>query len=707
MESSTSDQDLSLPAPVPPSGGKSELSHPAPGTAPTADTPADNGDADVAFARPTDSTRQVQSGGYAKQVSSLFRGLNAWRLARWSGLLPRIAAFEPELMALSDEQLRKRSLALRYRAKSGEPLPRLLPEGYALVREAGRRTLNMRHFDVQLIGGIALFNRSIVEMQTGEGKTLVATLPLYLRALIGKGCHLSTVNDYLAKRDAEWMGPIYRALGLTVGVIQGQMKQADKHKAYDADITYGTATEFGFDFLRDRLLLRRIREGQNDLLGGMLHTAGAEQNERPVQRDPYFALVDEADSILIDEARTPMIISALPTEEEKLEVQCYKWASKNVAEFVEDDDYEYDHDKRTVELNRTGRQKCRVLPKPDSLATVGMVNIYQFVERAILVDKEYHRDQQYIVREDEVVIVDEYTGRLSEGRKWREGIHQAVEAKEGVSITIGTGQAARITVQDFFLRYEHLAGMTGTAMVSARELRRIYKSHVMAIPTNRPSIRQGAPAKCYGTSSEKWDAVVNEVHQLYQQGRPVLIGTRSIDKSELLSMMLQARGVPHQVLNANHIAEEAEIVAEAGQRARVTVSTNMAGRGTDIKLGAGVAELGGLHVICTEMHDSGRVDRQLIGRCARQGDPGTFRQYMSLDDELLLTGYGPDKYHKWKDRGETMHGEVNRFVKLFRRAQHKLERKHFRQRRTLMHMEKERRKMHRQMGQDPYLDMPG
>ncbi len=645
--------------------------------------------------------------GVEARFAGLAKGMNRARLSRWISLLPKIAALEPELQKLADDQIRKRSLSLRYRAKSGEPLSRLLVEGYALVREAGRRALNMRHFDVQLLGGIAAFNRSIIEMQTGEGKTLTATLPMYLHGLMGRGCQLATVNDYLARRDADWMRPIYEMLGMSVGVIETQMSQPQRREAYACDVIYGTAKEFGFDFLRDRLLLRRIGEGQTDLLGGMLGKGQGANNEKPVQRDPYFALVDEADSILIDEARTPLIISALPTDEEKLAVECYKWSSSVIKEFVEDEDYEYDHEKKTAELTREGRQKVRLLAKPEAMDNVGMVNIYQYIERAILVDREYHLDRQYVVRDGEIVIVDEFTGRLSEGRKWRDGIHQAVEAKQGVEVTVATGQAARITVQDFFLRYEHLAGMTGTAMGSAGELRRIYRCNVLPIPTNRPAIRKRLPDRVFGTSDEKWKAVAEEVYQLHAEGRPILIGTRSIDKSELLSQLLNERGIEHQILNANHIAAEADIVADAGRRGRVTVSTNMAGRGTDIKLGEGVHELGGLHVVCTEMHDSSRIDRQLIGRCGRQGDPGTFRQYLALDDDLLLAGLGPDKARKYKELGENGSGPFDHLGRLFRKAQNKVEKRHFRQRKSLMYFEKERKKMQRQMGQDPYLDTPG
>jgi preprotein translocase subunit SecA len=647
-----------------------------------------------------------KSAGIQSKIAAALSGPNQWRLARWASLLPKIAALEPELQQLGDQQLRKRSLSLRYRAKSGEPLRRLLVEGYALVREAGRRTINMRHFDVQILGGIAMFNRSIVEMQTGEGKTLVATLPMYLYALTGRGCHLATVNDYLARRDAEWMGPIYKALGLSVGVIETQMSQPQRRKAYESDVTYGTAKEFGFDFLRDRLLLRRIQEGQTDLLGGMLGQGPGGSNEKPVQRDAYFALVDEADSILIDEARTPLIISALPTEEERLAVECHKWSVSVIKEFIEDEDYDYDHEKRTVELTREGRQKVRLLPKPPAMDAVGMVTIYQYIERAILVDREYHLDRQYVVRDGEIVIVDEFTGRLAEGRKWRDGIHQAVEAKQGVEVTVATGQAARITVQDFFLRYENLAGMTGTAMGSARELRKIYRCHVLPIPTNRPSIRRRLPEMVFGTTEAKWAAVLEEIERLHKEDRPILIGTRSIDKSEQLSELLKARGIEHKVLNANHIEAEAEIVALAGLPDKVTVSTNMAGRGTDIKLGEGVAEMGGLHVIGTEMHDASRIDRQLFGRCGRQGDPGTYRQYLALDDDLILTGLGPEKAKKMEALGEQSPGPFDSLHKLFRRSQKKVERRHFRQRKALMYFEKERKKMQQQMGQDTYLDTP-
>jgi preprotein translocase subunit SecA len=629
-----------------------------------------------------------------------------WRLRRWSKLIPVIGALEPELQTLSDDELRKLSLALKYRAKSREPLAKLLPEAYALVREAGRRTLNMRHFDVQLLGGIALQNRAIAEMQTGEGKTLTATLPLYLSALTGEGVHLATVNDYLAKRDAEWMRPIYELLGMSVGVIQSQQPQDDRRKAYACDVTYGTANEFGFDFLRDRLLLRRIREGQTDIVAQMLDQGADKGGEKPVQRSASYVLVDEADSILIDEARTPLIISSLPNESQRAEAELYQWSAAAVGHFVEDEHYEYDPEKRNAELTAEGRRLVRSLPRSGWVEQVGMLSLYDAIERALKAERAFILDRHYVVRDGEIVIVDEFTGRLAEGRKWRDGLHQAIEAKENVKVTISTGHAARITIQDYFLRYKRLAGMTGTGITSARELKKIYKVQVIQIPTHRPPIRKRLPTRTFGTENEKFAEIVHEVLEMRDSGRPVLIGTRSIDKSEKLSKMLGEAGVPHQVLNARHIAAEADIVSLAGQSGRVTVSTNMAGRGTDVRLGPGVHELGGMHVICTEMHDSARVDRQLIGRCGRQGDPGTFRQYLSLDDDILIMGLGPKRAAKLADLGHRVGGAFDSKSGLFRKAQRRIERRHFRDRKGLMYHERERNKILLQMGQDPYLDSP-
>jgi len=628
-------------------------------------------------------------------------------LARCAVYLPKIAALEEELKKLSEHDLRKTSLGLRYRARSGETLDKLLVEAFALVREAGRRTLGMRHFDVQLLGGAAMHHRSIIEMQTGEGKTLTATLPMYLAALDGKGAHLATVNDYLAKRDAEWMEPLYKALGMKVGIIQGQQPQPERRKAYACDVTYGTANEMGFDFLRDRLLLRSLDSGSKDLFGQMLGVTGSEGQDSPVQRSLSFMLVDEADSILIDEARTPLIISALPGEDEKIAAEAYHWAAEVRHDFTEDEDYEHDHEDKTIELTLEGRQKVRALKKPEAMDRLPLSTIYEYVQRAVKVSREMFLNRQYVVRDGEIVIVDEFTGRLAEGRKWRAGIHQAVEAQEGVEITFATNQAARITVQDLFLRYDRLSGMTGTASTSRGELKKIYQVHVESIPTNKPPIRKQLPSLIFGDANQKWAAVAEDAAEQHALDRPVLIGTRSIDKSEHLAELLVAQGMEPVILNAKHVAQEAEIVAAAGQRGKVTVATNMAGRGTDIKLEDEVRELGGLHVICTELHEAQRIDRQLIGRCGRQGDPGTYRQFLALDDEILLLGYGPKKADKYKLQGEKATGALSGLESLFHKAQRRVERRHFRDRKIMLYHEKERQKVQQQMGQDPYLDTPG
>ena len=641
----------------------------------------------------------------ASRTLALAGGPVQRRLSRWSKQLDQVNALESSLKDETDQQLRKRSLAVRYEVKSGTKPDLLIPEAYALVREAGRRTLDMRHFDVQILGGIALFNGSIAEMQTGEGKTLAATLPLYLHALAGKGAHLATVNDYLASRDAEWMRPVYELLGLTVGVIQTKDTPDERREAYACDVTYGTAKEFGFDFLRDRLLLRRLGFRQEDFVAGMSEHRLEGEGDKPVQRSSHFCLVDEADSILIDEARTPLIIGSLGEQIREQVAATYIWSAEVAPQFEEDVHYEFDDEKKKCELTGEGRALVRGLPQPDILRSVGLIDLYQYVERACKVNRDFHLDRQYVVRDGEIVIVDEFTGRLAEGRKWRDGIHQALEAKEKIEVTVPTGQAARITVQDLFLRYKYLAGMTGTARTSARELYKIYKTRVIPMPTNKPPQRKRLRARVFRDMDEKFRAIVDEVRELHAQGRPLLIGTRSIDKSQLLSSLLDDANLQHQVLNANEVEKEAEIVALAGEAGKITVATNMAGRGTDIKLGEGVAECGGLHVICTELHDSARIDRQLVGRCGRQGDPGTFRQYLALDDEIVLTGYGPEKAKRFKALG-TGNGNLDRHGGHLVRAQRKVEKKHFRDRMSLLHHEKERKKVQREMGQDPYLDTP-
>lgn len=631
-------------------------------------------------------------------------GAGAVRIRKWAAALQKVAALEAGCRKFSADELRKESLSLRYRAMSGESLGSILPEAFALVREAGRRTLNMRHFDVQIMGGAALYDGCITEMQTGEGKTLTATLPLYLHALSGHGAHLATVNDYLAERDAEWMQPIYQALGVSVGVVLTESSPDERRQAYGSDITYGTAKDFGFDFLRDRLLLRAQGRILSDFLGEGSSERWSSSGDEPVQRTMHFALVDEADSILIDEARTPLIIGSLGDESREAVIATFQWASEHADKFEREEHYTLEDDTRKIELTARGRGLVRSLPRDETMRTVALVDLYEYIERSVKVHTEFFKERQYIIRDDEVVIVDEFTGRLAEGRKWRDGIHQAIEAREGLEVSVPTGQAARITVQDLFQRYRHLAGMTGTASTSSPELRKIYKTPVVLVPTNRPPKRIQLPDAVFGTMEQKFEAIIEETKEIHATGRPILIGTRSIDKSTLLSKMLENAGIEHQVLNANEVEREAEIVSLAGQQNRVTVATNMAGRGTDVKLEQTVKDLGGMHVICTELHDAARVDRQLIGRCGRQGDPGSYHQYLALDDEILRGGYGNRKAEAYAEHGRSTDGPFHSWAGLIRKAQRRVERKHFRDRMMLLHHERERTKLQREIGQDPYLD---
>ena len=631
-------------------------------------------------------------------------GIASHKIQGWLGQLQAVNGLEEGRRGLSDSQLRKEALSLKYRVKSGEPASALLPETYSLVREAGRRSLRMRHYDVQILGGIALFYGCVAEMQTGEGKTLTATLPLVLHSLIGKGAHLATVNDYLAQRDAEWMKPLYECLGIKVGVILTDSTPDQRRAAYHADLTYGTAKEFGFDFLRDRLLLRAAGRSVSDFLGEGSHQRWSNPGDQPVQRGMHFALVDEADSILIDEARTPLIIGSLGDTAREIVIATYRWAASHAATFQLKEHYTIEEDTRRIELTSRGRALVRSLPRDNEVRLASLLDLYEYIERAIRVFHDYHLDRQYVIRDGEIVIVDEFTGRLAEGRKWRDGIHQAVEAKENIEVTVPTGQAARITVQDLMLRYQFLGGMTGTAATSAGEMRRIYRTPVVQVPTNRPPQRKRLADRVYGSMLDKFQAIVEEVKEIHTQGRPILIGTRSIDKSTILADLLRREGLEPEVLNAHQIAREAEIVAEAGGRGRITVATNMAGRGTDIQLQQEIRDLGGMFVICTELHDAARIDRQLIGRCGRQGDPGSYRQYLSLDDEILRNGLGMKRAERLKALGKTTSGPVHRYAHLFRVAQRRVERKHFRQRMALLYHEKERTKIQREMGQDPYLD---
>jgi preprotein translocase subunit SecA len=621
-----------------------------------------------------------------------------WRVVK------QVDALAVEMAALDDAALRRLGRSLSYRAKAGEPVDTLMVESFAATREAGRRRLGMRHYDVQLLAGAALVKGAIVEMQTGEGKTLVATLPLVLYALAGKGAHLATVNDYLARRDAEWMEPIYEALGMKVGIVESQMDFDARRNAYAADVTYGTAKEFGFDFLKDRLMNREITEGRGDL-GAVLTGRSAGESAKLLQRPYWFALVDEADNVLIDEARTPLIIASPPGEAQAAEQALFRFAAA-VAETLEPGlDFEEDIRKHTCELLGRGRSRVRAFDRPVILDSTSLLAIYDAVERACKARRFYLRDRQYVVRDGKIVIIDEFTGRAAEGRTWKDGIHQAVEAKEDVEVTVPSGHAARITIQDLFARWPHLAGMTGTIATSRREIARTYDVAVDVVPTNKPAIRRRLPPVVTADEGEKFTRIVDEIRELHGVGRPVLIGTRSIDKSEELSRRLTEAGLPHTVLNARHIAEEAEIVSRAGEHGQITVSTNMAGRGTDIKLGEGVFELGGLHVICTELHDSARIDRQLVGRCGRQGDPGTWRQYVALDDEILTAAYGAKRAARIAARLRRWLGSSpERLLGTFKRAQRAVEARHRRQRRVLEYIERQRAEAHIQMSQDPYLD---
>jgi preprotein translocase subunit SecA len=626
----------------------------------------------------------------------------------------RIDSLEESMKALDDTRLRRLGRSLSYRARAGEPTDELLIETFAATREAGRRTLGMRHYDVQLLAGIALVHGSIVEMQTGEGKTLVATLPLMLYALAGRGAHLATVNDYLAKRDAEWMQPIFKALGLSVGIVESEMDFKARRNAYAKDVTYGTAKEFGFDFLKDRLMQRELKEGRINL-GATLMGEARSGDSKLLQRPYWFVLVDEADNVLIDEARTPLIISSPDGEmgeREQRKAALFHFACKLADTMVEDVHYEYDPQKRSAELLGVGRSNVRASTRPRLVDSVSMLELYDSVELALRGKIAFIRDRHYVVRDkkdepgQEIVIIDEFTGRIAEGRSWRDGLHQAVEAKEGLEVKTGRGgHAARITIQDLFARWPNLAGMTGTIATSAGEIGRTYDVGIAIVPTNRPAIRQRLKPKVCKSYDEKLLEIVRDIKDVHITGRPILVGTRSIDKSEDLSKILTSEGLTHTVLNARNVASEAEIVAAAGGRNQITVSTNMAGRGTDIKLGDDVEELGGLHVICTELHDSARIDRQLVGRCGRQGDPGTWRQFLAVDDDILVEGYGPKRAKRIGRRLQRqIKGNPERLLAFFQRAQQRVEARHRRQRRALEYMERQKAESHIQMSQDPYLD---
>ncbi|MDO9012363.1 MAG: preprotein translocase subunit SecA [Gallionella sp.] len=595
----------------------------------------------------------------SKALKNIFGSRNDRLLKQYRATVKTINSFEADIARLSDEQLREKTELFKQRLAKGETLEALLPEAFAVVREASVRVLGMRHYDVQLIGGMVLHYGKIAEMRTGEGKTLMATLPVYLNAISGLGVHVVTVNDYLAARDAGWMGRLYKFLGMSIGVIVSQMPSEEKQAAYAADIVYGTNNEFGFDYLRDNM---------------------ASQIGERFQRKLNYAIVDEVDSILIDEARTPLIISGQAEGDANVYVRINELVQKLVRQTEEDGagDFSVDEKNHQILLTEIGHEHAEdilteagLLPQNGSLYDAANISLIHHVYAALRAHSLYHRDQNYVVQDGEVVIVDEHTGRLMSGRRWSDGLHQAVEAKEGVEIKKENQTLASITFQNFFRMYSKLAGMTGTADTEAYEFQQIYNLETVIIPPNRPTIRNDMMDKVYLTAMEKYRAVIADVQDCHERGQPVLVGTTSIENSELLSHLMDEAKLPHQVLNAKQHAREAEIIAQAGQSGMVTIATNMAGRGTDIVLGgsiekqielvradenlddgardARIAQLkdewkilheqvlksGGLHIIGTERHESRRVDNQLRGRSGRQGDPGSSRFYLSLEDPLL------------------------------------------------------------------------
>ncbi len=575
-------------------------------------------------------------------------------------IVQQINALEPEIEKLTDDELKAKTPYFKEKIERGASLDELLPEAFAVVRETSKRVLGMRHFDVQLIGGVVLHQGKIAEMKTGEGKTLVATLPVYLNALLGRGVHVVTVNDYLAKRDSEWMGKIYNFLGLDVGVIVHGLDDEERKAAYNADVTYGTNNEFGFDYLRDNM-----KYSLEDM----------------VQRDFYYAIVDEVDSILIDEARTPLIISGPSNESTEL----YHKVNQ-IIPFLKEEHYTIDEKAKAVSLTEEGVAQCERLLGVENLYDPRNSELLHHVQQALKAHKLFKKDVDYIVKDGQVIIVDEFTGRIMPGRRYSDGLHQALEAKEGVKIESENQTLASITFQNFFRMYEKLAGMTGTADTEAAEFKKIYNLDVVVIPTHKPMIREDHPDVVFRTVEEKFRAAAKEIQELHRQGRPVLVGTTSVENSEKLSEMLKKMGVPHEVLNAKHHEREAEIVAHAGEKGRVTIATNMAGRGTDIVLGDGVRELGGLHILGTERHESRRIDNQLRGRSGRQGDPGSSRFYLSLEDDLLRI-FGSDKIASLMDKMGMQEGEPiehQMLSKAIENAQRKVEAHNFEIRKHLL-----------------------
>ncbi|MBP1932567.1 accessory Sec system translocase SecA2 [Ammoniphilus resinae] len=557
-------------------------------------------------------------------VKKIFGSSDERELKKYYKKVAIINNLEPEIEKLSDEQLQAKTIEFRERLANGETLDDILPEAYAVVREASKRVLGMRHYDVQLIGGMVLHDGRIAEMKTGEGKTLVSTLPVYLNGLAGKGVHVITVNEYLAARDCEEMGRLHQWLGLTVGLNKSGMEPDAKREAYSCDITYGTNNEFGFDYLRDNMVLYK---------------------EHMVQRPLHYAIVDEVDSNLIDEARTPLIISGQAQKSTDL----YFIAARVVKMLKEEEHFTIDEKTRSISLTDEGVSRIEKMFNIDNLYDTNHITLNHHIQNALRAEFIMKLDVDYVVQEGEIIIVDEFTGRLMQGRRYSDGLHQAIEAKEGLKVQNESMTLATITLQNYFRMYEKLSGMTGTAKTEEEEFKKIYGMDVVVIPTNRPIARIDLPDMIYKSEAGKYRAVVNEIVERHKNGQPILVGTVSIEKSELISDMLKRKGVRHTVLNAKQHAKEADIVAHAGQKGAVTIATNMAGRGTDIKLGEGVMEAGGLHIIGTERHESRRIDNQLRGRAGRQGDPGSSQFYLSMQDELMRR-FGSENIMNMMDR---------------------------------------------------------
>jgi preprotein translocase subunit SecA len=594
-------------------------------------------------------------------AKKIFGSKNERYLRSLNPFVDRVNGLEPQMETLSDGEFPSRYAQWRQEVENGRPFEELAPEVFALVREASKRRLQMRHFDVQLVGGMVLHQGRIAEMKTGEGKTLVATLPIVLNSLTGRGTHLVTVNDYLARRDAEWMGHIYSFLGMKVGVIVHGLDDSQRRESYAADVTYGTNNEFGFDYLRDNMKFYL-----NHL----------------VQRELNYAIVDEVDSILIDEARTPLIISG-PGEKS---TSLYEKVNAIIPRLKRDQDFTVDEKARSAMLTDDGTARCEEILDVDNLFDPRHISLQHHILQALKAHHLFKRDDEYIVKDGQVIIVDEFTGRLMPGRRYSDGLHQALEAKEGVRVEAENQTLASITFQNYFRMYDKLAGMTGTADTEAVEFKQIYDLDVSVIPTHQPMIRTDHADLVYRTQIEKYEAIGAEILELYKVGQPVLVGTTSIDKSELISRRLQKLKVPHEVLNAKQHEREAEIVAEAGKQKRVTIATNMAGRGTDIKLGEGVVEVGGLHILGTERHESRRIDNQLRGRSGRQGDPGSSRFYLAMDDDLLRL-FGSDRMSGLMEKLGMEEGQAieNRMVsRAIENAQRKVEAHNFEIRKQLL-----------------------